>query len=145
MMTASRPIAAAFCLAAFLANKPAAAQAAAAPDTSLTRAENCVASLPPFGGRGANYLAPNGTIQMGNDGGWCWLSIGWVWRGDQVVPQAKLVFGPLHGAVQIAPVDGMLRVAYKPAPGYIGRDLFKVLITGFGEKNKVPVHVTVVQ
>jgi hypothetical protein len=80
---------------------------------------------------------------MGNDGGWCWLTISRDWRGQSVVPAGSLVSKPAHGTVQIGPADGVLRVAYRPDAGFAGQDVFKVRVVGFGARDTVPVHVTV--
>jgi len=159
-MTASCHLALACCLIALLAGcqadtragpppqavapQPAALQAGPSSEAAaLPQAAGCTASLPPFGGRGFYYEAPRGTISLSNDGGWCWLTVSYHRDSDTVVPSGQLGTPPNHGSVQIGPADGVLRVAYQPAPGFAGRDFFRVLVSGPGEQNTIPVYVTV--
>ena len=167
-MTASRHPALACCLIALLAGCQAGTQAgppqavppetvapqtvasqSVAPDTgpssgsALQQAAGCEASLPPFGGRGFYYRAPRGTLSLSNDGGWCWLTVSYHTGSDTVVPSGQLGTPPSHGSVQIGPADGLLRVAYQPAPGFVGHDFFRVAVNGPGEHNTIPVYVTV--
>ena len=157
-MTASRHSALACCLIALLAGckadtqagppqsvapQPVAQQTGSSSEASLPQAAGCTASLPPFGGRGFYYEAPRGTISLSNDGGWCWLTVSYHRDSDTVVPSGQLGTPPNHGSVQIGPADGVLRVAYQPAPGFAGHDFFRVLVSGPGEQNTIPVYVTV--
>jgi hypothetical protein len=142
-MAHSKHLMVALCLAALLATDHAVAQTDAPSSATLPKAAGCSARLPPFGGRGANYRAPNGTIRMRNDGGWCWLTISENFGVRQVMPSHRMVTAPSHGSVQVGPADGILRIAYQPAAGFAGHDYFSVEVSGFGERETVPVHVTI--
>jgi hypothetical protein len=143
LLANSKRLAVALCLAALLPTVRAAAQSDAPSSATLPKAAGCSASLPPFGGRGFYYRAPNGTIHMRNDGGWCWLTISENFGVSHVMPSHRMVTAPSHGTVQVGPAGGILRIAYQPATGFTGHDFFSVEVAGFGERATVPVHVTV--
>lgn len=52
---------------------------------------------------------PPGKIVMSNDG-WCALSLGAMSHGRQVTPEVSLENPPMHGSVQIYPVEQRMRV-----------------------------------
>ena len=118
--------------------------------STLHKATPCEASLPTFGrfpgGRDATfdtYLPPHGTIRTGNDGGWCAIRFSYAVRGQiPVIAPLDLGTPPEHGQVALGTLNGRMRIAYRPAPGYAGPDRFTVRMGG-PEPWIIPVHVVV--
>jgi hypothetical protein len=140
---AHRIFAAALCLSALATFQYVDPQTAAAAD--INKAAKCTAIMPPFGGSGRDYKPPTGTIDMGNDGGWCWLLITRRFNGQPVQASGSVARPPSHGTIQIEPVNLQLRVAYRPSPGFAGTDTFEFIFSGTGQERTVPVQVTVSQ
>lgn len=104
---------------------------------ALTQAARCQAELPFFGyyrysrDEVTQYMEPDGRIVMGNDGGWCMI------RYQLTMPNGGLSAGelevtqpPMSGTVMVGTLDRLLRIAYRPNPGFTGQDAFLVLIKG---------------
>jgi len=121
-----------------------AAQLAALPPTAT-----CDARLPFFGyyrysrDELMQYVEPDAQIAMGNDGGWC--SIGYQTQmpnGAPSVSEASVTKPPGHGEAMVGTLNGRLRIAYRPAPGFTGRDEFTVNLHS-PLPYTIPVMVTV--
>jgi hypothetical protein len=69
-------------------------------------------------------------MAMKNDGGWCWGDVHHVVGrkgGGRMLAAYDLVVvsPPTHGHVLVGDVaNGRVRVAYQPAPGFVGTDSF---------------------
>ena len=117
--------------------------------SGLPPAAVCEASLPFFGfsrypgERIPQFTAPDGRIAMANDGGWCAIAYQVLTpAGHFATADARVSAPPAHGEARIGTVDGLLRIAYRPAPGYAGADAFAVRLDGpIGYE--VPVDVRV--
>lgn len=118
--------------------------------TSLPQARDCTASLPTFGrfptggGTGSDaYMPPEGQIAMRNDGDWCTIHFTFAVRGQiPVVVPLRVKRSPAHGQVEVGSVGQEMRIAYRPAPGFVGTDPFMVYMAG-PEPWNIPVQVTV--
>jgi hypothetical protein len=74
--------------------------------------------------REGNYPS-NWTIKMDNDGGWCWRGVQSRFGSQTYAPTFRITSPPAHGNLQIGEVtEDRTRIAYKPAPGFIGADTF---------------------
>ena len=117
---------------------------------ALRPAQACHASLPTFGrfpgGRGMTFeivMPPHGRIAMDNTGGWCAIRFHFAVRGQiPVIAPLHLARAPAHGRVVVGNLDGAMRIAYRPAPGFSGRDRFSVRMGG-PEPWTIPVRVRV--
>ena len=102
----------------------------------LRPARDCSASLPVFGRfpgggpREVTYLPPNGSIVVGNDGGWCTIQAEAQWERQVYTADLQVTQPPAHGGVVVGSVNGKLRIAYRPAPNYVGPDGFRVALGG---------------
>ena len=113
-------------------------------------AKACHASLPTFGrfpgGHSMNFdivMPPHGRIAMDNDGRWCAIRFHFAVRGQiPVIAPLHLARAPAHGRVVLGNLDGAMRIAYRPAPGFAGRDRFVVRMGG-PEPWVIPVRVRV--
>ena len=119
--------------------------------SALSPAHGCTASLPTFGrfpgGPDATfdtYLPPDGRIAMANDGGWCTIAFTHNWRGGtlELVSPLSVRVPPAHGEAMVGSVGTTMRIAYRPAPGYVGPDRFSVHMAGPDPWN-IPVRVVV--
>ena len=118
---------------------------------ALQPAHTCTASLPLFGrfpgGPGATfdtYIPPQGRIAMANEGGWCVISFTHSFRGrpQEILAPLRVLQPPAHGEVVVGATGGAMRIAYRPAPGYVGPDRFTVRMAA-PETWDIPVQVTV--
>jgi hypothetical protein len=112
------------------------------PMAGLTPAARCVASLPWFGHQDTGYAAPQGTIAMTDDGGWCALQFVQVFRQLYIVPEISVVVPPGHGEARAERLPGRLAIVYRPAPGFVGTDRFEVRTDG-PISHTIPIDVTV--
>jgi hypothetical protein len=130
-----------------------ACQAPPAPDQNraelegLRPAHECSASLPTFGRfpggrREVTYIPPDGSIQMANDGGWCWIQTQAIWERQLYTAEIHLTEPPANGTAVVGSVDGQMRIAYRPAPNYVGPDAFHVALGGPTPWD-IPVRVAV--
>ena len=119
--------------------------------SALSPAHACTASLPTFGrfpgGPNATfdtYLPPDGRIAMTNDGGWCTIAFTHNWRGGtlELVSPLSVRVPPAHGQAMVGTIGTTMRIAYRPAPGYVGPDRFTVFMAG-PEPWNIPVQVNV--
>ena len=79
------------------------------------------------------------TMQVGNDGGWCALSV----RQDGKPYDAGLLTSrPAHGTVLIHAVGDTTRIDYTPDRGYTGSDSFTVSLLPGQAAVRVAVTVT---
>ena len=115
---------------------------------ALPQAKTCEATLPffgqyrPIGERLPMYAEPNGAIRMRNDGGWCVIRHPLVNNYTPAVGTAHVAQPPAHGQVIVGSLNRLFTIAYRPEPGFVGSDPFKVRLTNpFGET--IPVAVTV--
>ncbi len=77
-------------------------------------------------------------IQMGNDGGWCGITVS---DGGKPYGAGLLVAEPAHGKVVVHTVGDTTRIDYTPVPRFAGTDSFSVkLVPGAGT---VTANVTV--
>jgi hypothetical protein len=68
------------------------------------------------------------TVKLGNDGGWCGITIG---NGAKPYDAGLLAAAPAHGKVLIHTVGNDTRIDYTPERGFTGSDAFSVrLIPG---------------
>ena len=117
---------------------------------ALPASRACVSNLPPFGywryaaeRFNQYYVPPNGTITVGDDGGWCQIQF------QHFVGDAPARFPlavkdpPAHGEAMAGSIGTSLRIAYRPTPGFVGQDAFTVHMIG-PQPWDIPVHVTVV-
>jgi hypothetical protein len=117
---------------------------------ALPTSRACVSSLPPFGywrygwdSFDQYYVPPNGTILMGDDGGWCQIQFQHFFAGRPAQYPLAVKTPPAHGEVLVGSVGTSLRIAYRPAPGFAGTDDFTVHMTAPNPWD-IPVHVIVV-
>lgn len=68
---------------------------------------------------------PVATIDMNNDGGWCWMTSTESQWGRVYGPWLSVLRQPEYGALRIDVTDANTRVAYRPNPGFAGTDGFK--------------------
>lgn len=109
-------------------------QTPAAELTSLKTAADCSSALPTFGRflypgqspRDAEYIPPNGSMVLRNDGGWCVIRNVSTFNGSVGVPDMGLETPPQHGEVKLGHVGSTLWIAYRPLPGFSGGDSFVV-------------------
>ena len=116
---------------------------------ALRPAGDCTPSLPWFGREHYGpapwdviYMAPDGRVRMGNDGGWCMLSFEAQWAGIDINGPLDVRTPPAHGEVVVGSLGGRDRIAYRPAPGFTGADAFVVHMTA-PEPWNIPVRVEV--
>lgn len=112
------------------------------PIAGLPPAHECRAALPLFGHPAGDYIAPQGSMQMDNDGGWCLLQFTQTFRQIYIVPSVSVVDAPAHGQVVAERLSGRIGLAYRPAPGFTGTDHFAVRTDG-PLPHTIPVDVTV--
>jgi hypothetical protein len=100
-------------------------------------AAQCEPTLPFFGfyrysrDERPQYVEPDGRIVMGNDGGWCVIRYQVMTpNGGFATTEAEIRKEPAHGSVIVGTLDGLLRIAYRPAPGFVGEDGFAVYLRG---------------
>ena len=108
----------------------------------LHPARACQARLPLFGHFAGGYVAPNASIAMSNDGGWCWFGFTQVFRQLVTLPPARITVPPSHGQAVLQTAEGRIGVAYQPAPGFVGGDTFTVRTDG-PFPHDIPVTVAV--
>lgn len=66
----------------------------------------------------------NWTINLSNDGGWCWHGTH-ARFGQAYAPTFRVTSPPAHGELAMGEVNPpRTRVAYRPAPGFVGKDTF---------------------
>lgn len=116
---------------------------------ALPMAANCDARLPFFGYYSYGnrppdmYIQPDARIAMGNDGGWCAIRYQMAMpNGSVTTSEAVVTRPPAHGSVVVGTLEGKLRIAYRPAPGFQGDDAFLVYLKG-PIPYKLPVQVRV--
>lgn len=80
-------------------------------------------------------------IVVGNDGGWCAISVGQPGPVPTPYGAGLLRERPAHGKVYIHPVGRETRIDYTPAPGYAGPDRFVVELLPGEETVRVAVTV----
>jgi hypothetical protein len=112
------------------------------PISGLPPAHECQAALPLFGHPAGDYIAPQGSMQMGNDGGWCLLQFTQTFRQIYITPSVSVVDAPAHGQAVAERLSGRIALAYRPAPGFTGTDHFTVRTDG-PLPHTIPVDVTV--
>ena len=101
------------------------------PMGNLRPAQSCQADLPTFGHLfGGDWAAPHGSFSMSNDGGWCWVQFGQMFRSLKIVPDVRVVEPPAHGEVTALRMADRVSVAYRPVPGFVGMDHFEVRTNG---------------
>lgn len=115
---------------------------------ALPPAHVCQASLPPFGhwqyarDDAVFYAAAKATIAMANDGGWCQIAFEHDWGGRPAQEPLTVTTPPAHGEAIVGSVGVSLRIAYRPAAGFVGSDAFIVHLTA-PDPWDIPVTVTV--
>jgi hypothetical protein len=116
---------------------------------ALPPAATCDARLPFFGyyryarDEMQQYAEPDASIAMGNDGGWCSIAYqAQMPNGAPTVADASVTRPPGHGEAMVGTLNGLLRIAYRPAPGFTGPDAFTVSLHG-PLPYTVPVRVVV--
>jgi hypothetical protein len=85
------------------------------------------------------------TIEMSNDGGWCWFGYSVFLRGPGGGASAaylRINNTPAHGQVTITRMQQSTRVAYKPDSGFTGADAFSFSDRTTGMVRRVDVSVT---
>lgn len=112
------------------------------PISGMTAAAGCSSSLPWFGHQDLNYIAPQGTMTMSDDGGWCALQFVQVFRSLMFVPRISVVLTPAHGEARVEQLPERLAIAYRPTPGFVGTDHFEVRTDG-PIPHTIPIDVTV--
>jgi hypothetical protein len=98
-----------------------AAQAAVSQPTSsgLNRAAGCNVESTVYRWQAGSVSPVHMTLS--NDGGWCWITP----KGNGFF--LKIVAPPSHGETTTMPdSDGLMRIAYRPASGFLGADHFSV-------------------
>lgn len=76
---------------------------------------------------GRPSMAIPASINMNNDGGWCWMMSSGTQGGNQFGPYLKLTEPPTAGEVSVAVGVTETRVAYRPRPGFTGTDQFRTV------------------
>ena len=115
---------------------------------ALKPSARCEASLPFFGlyfypGQILNeYQEADGQISMNNDGGWCMIRHVYTRSSNWAQPTLAMGVPPQHGSVVFGVLDGVMRIAYRPEPGYSGPDAFIVKLVQ-PVSDSIPVHVRV--
>lgn len=119
--------------------------------SGLPTSRACVPNLPPFGywqypGERLPmvYAPPNGTILLGDDGGWCQIRFEHFWGDRPIQAPLAVTTPPAHGETLVGSVGTSLRIAYRPANGFAGQDAFSVHLTA-PQPFDIPVHVIVVR
>ena len=79
------------------------------------------------------------TMQIGNDGGWCGLTIQ---QNGKPYDAGLLSFRPAHGEVLIHTVGDATRIDYTPDRGYTGTDSFTVSLLPGDAKLRVAVTIS---
>lgn len=112
---------------------------------ALTPAAYCETQLPFFGyyrysrDELLQYQAPDGRITTGNDGGWCVITYQALMpNGGYTIASGDVLTPPAHGQAMLGSLGGLLRIAYRPAPGFAGGDHFVVRL-----RNPLPYDVPV--
>jgi hypothetical protein len=107
--------------------------------TDLPRAKTC---------RATNTMAIAGgsvgasTVRMSGDGGWCWINL-WATQGSlQYIPKYRIAQAPAHGELVMGEVDKNARIAYRPAPGFVGVDTYTLMNTMNNSERVVTVTVS---
>jgi len=115
----------------------------------LAYTAHCDARLPFFGyyrysrDEMMQYVAPDASIVMTNDGGWCAMHYQALSpSGGFAVAPSEISVPPANGSAIVGTVDGVLRIAYRPNSSFTGNDQFEVrLISPI--PYTVPVRVVV--
>jgi hypothetical protein len=79
------------------------------------------------------------TMEVGNDGGWCAISVA---LQGQPYASGLLTTEPNYGHVYIHPVGDNTRIDYTPTPGFVGADSFAVTLLPGRPVLRVNVTVT---
>jgi hypothetical protein len=93
----------------------------------LVKTSKCVAGSFKF--IGGDHTST--TLDLNNDGNWCWKTV-YYKGGTRIYMSAYYVSvtagnPPKHGRVLIGDApDSKVRVAYQPAPGFVGTDSFTI-------------------
>ena len=85
------------------------------------------------------------TIEMSNDGGWCWFGFAVFLNGPGAggsPASLQVNNAPAHGQVTITRMQQSTRVAYKPDSGFTGDDTFSFTDRTTGLVRRVYVSVT---
>jgi len=82
-------------------------------------------------------------MRVSNSGGWCWFDVSATYASPRCVATYSVTNGPAHGEVVTGAVDQQARIAYRPAPGFLGGDSF--LIVNGTTNSQRPVTVTIVK
>jgi hypothetical protein len=83
------------------------------------------------------------TIRVSSGGGWCWVDISATMGTIRIVATYSLTHAPAHGEVLMGEVNQKMRIAYRPASGFVGDDSF--VIVNRMTNSERPFAVTVVQ
>ena len=118
---------------------------------SLRPVADCQSALPFFGHvrypgdplRGWQFIPAEGSIQMRNDGGWCSIRHQFNFNGAISTPEMTMLDPPSHGEVVLGALEGRIRLAYQPKPGFIGTDQFRVRLHS-PIPEEIPVRVVVI-
>lgn len=118
--------------------------------TALRPAAECQSALPFFGHvrfpgdpmRAWQFIPAEGSIQMRNDGGWCSIRHQFNFNGALSTPEMTMLDPPAHGQVVLGALEGRIRLAYQPAPGFSGTDQFRVRLHS-PIPEEIPVGVVV--
>lgn len=83
------------------------------------------------------------TIRVSSGGGWCWVDISATMGTIRIVATYSLTHAPAHGEVLMGEVNQKMRIAYRPAAGFVGDDSF--VIVNRMTNSERPIAVTVIQ
>lgn len=107
--------------------------------SELTKATSCATHMPTVFTGGATVQS---TIQLNNDGGWCWFDFQGVQGTLRYAPTYRVSAVPTHGELTMGEVNKKTRVAYRPRPGFSGMDEFEIVNTMNNNPRRVIVTVT---
>jgi hypothetical protein len=82
-------------------------------------------------------------IKMSNDGEWCWLTLWGTAKGTALyVPTFRVTQLPAHGEMLMGEVNNRARIAYRPAPGFVGVDAFTIVDRMSNIERAVTINVS---
>jgi hypothetical protein len=82
-------------------------------------------------------------MRMSGSGGWCWVDIWATMNSLKIVATYSVTRAPMHGEVLMGEVNQKMRIAYRPAAGFVGDDSF--VIVNRMTNSERPIAVTVIQ
>ena len=80
-----------------------------------------------MGTSGMTNVIGTSTINMKNDGGWCWLTV-WATHGSLLyAPTFHVSHPPTHGELMMGEVSKRARIEYRPVAAFAGEDTYTIV------------------